>query len=78
MINVGDMFIAADGGKYGHLVTDIETYASCDDIVTTPFTEDGLCEDQAGNRIDIFKLTEVRYFKPDVLPEWIPSMEVKA
>ena len=72
-LNIGDVFIAADGNKYGHLVTDIETYASCNDVVTIPFNERGLCHEEAGNRIDIFKLTKVRYFKPDVLPKWIPS-----
>lgn len=73
-IQNGDVFIAADGGKYGHLVTDITTFADVDDVVTTPFTAAGLESDKAGNRIDAFKLVMVRYYKPDVLPDWIPDL----
>ena len=40
-IEVGQVWLAADGSKSGHLVTDITTFAHCDDIVTTPFTASG-------------------------------------
>ena len=66
----GQIYIAADGSKCGHLVTDVETYAYCDDVVTTPFTAAGV--KPGGNRIDTFKLAVVRYYLPDVLPEWVP------
>jgi len=73
-IKVGDVFIAADGNHWGHLVTDVETFLHCDDIVTTPFSEtQGLITKHAGNRIDAFKLAMVRYYKPDTLPDWIPA-----
>ena len=72
-IQNGDIFIAADGGKYGHLVTDVDSFADVGDVITTPFTATGLTTEKEGNRIDAFKLAMVRYYKPDELPEWVPS-----
>lgn len=73
-IQTGDIFVAADGGKYGHLVTDVTSFADVDDVVTTPFTASGLETSKAGNRIDVFKLAMVRYYKPDTLPDWVPDL----
>lgn len=70
-IQVGQIYIAADGSKAGHLVTDIASYADCGDVITTPFTGSGW--GQPGNRIDAFKLAVVRYNLVDVAPEWMPE-----
>ena len=72
-IKVGQVYIAADGGKYGHLVTDVTTYTECGDIVTTPFAASGWGE--AGNRIDAFKLAMVRYYLAKNLPDWMPDIQ---
>lgn len=73
-IKVGDIFIAADGGKYGHLVIDVDKYSYCDDVVTIPFTaSDGLEIKERENRIDQYKLKEIRYFLPPSIPSWIPD-----
>lgn len=71
-IEVGQIYIAADGSKCGHLVTDTTTFTSCDDVVTNPFTPDGFKGD--GNRIDAFKLAMVRYSLVDKAPEWMPAI----
>lgn len=74
-IKKGDIFIAASGGMFGHLVTDVTSFEYCDDIVTIPFTKtNGLIMEERGNRIDAFKLAQVRYYKPEVLPGWIPAV----
>lgn len=70
-IEVGQVYVAADGSKAGHLVTDVTTYASCDDVVTTPFTATKIGE--PGNRIDAFKLARVRYQLVPAKPEWFPA-----
>jgi len=67
-LKVGDIFVACDRGKYGHIVTDITTFAYCDDVVTHPFTEKGI--EKSDNRIDFFKLTQVRYYRVDEMPDW--------
>lgn len=74
-IKNGDVFIAADGSMCGHLVTDVESFADVDDVVTTPFTWQGLQHNKAGNRIDAFKLAMVRYYKPDRVPDWVPNLD---
>lgn len=76
-IRAGDIFVAADKGKYGHVVTDADTYAACGDVVTVPFTENGLLLSEEGNRIDAFKLACVRYYRPDETPNWLPDSVVK-
>jgi hypothetical protein len=70
-IRVGQIYVAADGSRCGHLVTDVTTYRSCEDVVTTPFTAKGW--DPPGNRIDALKLTVVRYRLVDALPDWAPK-----
>ena len=70
-IEVGQIYTAADGSKCGHLVTDITTFADCDDVVTNPFTPDGFKWE--GNRIDAFKLAMMRYVLVDTSPEWMPG-----
>ena len=75
-IKVGDIFIAANGGTYGHLITDVTTFSYCDDVVTTPFTHNGLEKEKAGNRIDFYKLTQIHYYRPNVLPEWVSEFNV--
>ena len=73
-IKIGDIYIAADGAKQGHLVTDITTYKKEGDVVTTPFSAQGV--GAPGQRIDAFKLAMCRYYKPTSLPTWIPK-EIK-
>lgn len=70
-IEVDQVYVAADGSKCGHLVTDVTTYADCDDVVTTPFTAGGWKE--PGNRIDSFKLAMVRYSLAATPPDWMPA-----
>lgn len=70
-IAVGQIYVAADGSKGGHLVTDVTTYAGCDDVVTTPFTASGW--KSPGNRIDAFKLAMVRYSLTAEAPAWMPA-----
>ena len=70
-IRVGQIYLAADDSKCGHLVTDVTTFAHCDDVVTTPFTASGWGE--PGNRIDSFKLALVRYYLVMEAPEWMPT-----
>lgn len=70
-VEVGQIYVAADGGKYGHIVTDVDAFASCGDVVTIPFTASGWGEN--GNRIDAFKLARVRYClysKSNMVPLW--------
>jgi len=69
-IQVGQIYIATDGSKCGHIVTDITTYADCDDVVTTPFTASKM--GVPGNRIDSFKLAMVRYNFAAEKPDWFP------
>lgn len=40
-IEVDQIYIAADGSKCGHLVTDVTTFAKVGDVVTTPFSSSG-------------------------------------
>jgi hypothetical protein len=72
-VEVGQIYLAADGRKCGHLVTDVTTYAHCDDVVTTPFLESGW--KKSGNRIDAFKLARVRYYLVKNPPFWMPKNE---
>jgi len=69
-IEVGQIYISADGSKGGHVVTDVTTYADCDDVVTTPFT--ALEMGAPGRRIDAFKLSRVRYQLAVDKPDWFP------
>jgi len=71
-IKVGEIYIAADGSKCGHIVTDVTTFKYCDDVVTTPFTGSAIFED--GNRIDSFKLAMVRYKLSKEKPNWFPKV----
>ena len=70
-IEVGQIYVAADGSKVGHVVTDTTTFAHCDDVVTTPFAVDSMGKD--GNRIDAFKLARVRYCLVGEKPDWFPA-----
>ena len=73
-IEVGQIYLAADGGEYGHLVTDVTTHARCDDVVVRAFTRQGF--DPNERRIDSFKLAIVRYYLVEGdLPNWIPATE---
>lgn len=69
----GQVYVAADNGKYGHLVVDAVTYAHCDDVVVQPFTAKGF--DGEPRRIDTFKLARVRYSLVDTLPEWAAHLQ---
>ena len=67
-IENGQIWLAADGGHYGHVVIDVKKFATVDDVVVLPFTENGLATNT--QRIDAFKLAQVRYYKSNVLPDW--------
>jgi hypothetical protein len=54
-IEVGQVYVPADGSNNRLTVRDIETYADCDDVVV--FDEAQGIE----RRIDAFKLARVRY-----------------
>lgn len=73
-IEVGQIYLAADGSKAGHIVTDVTTFADCDDVVTTPFSASAM--GKPGNRIDAFKLAMVRYSLADKAPSWFPRETV--
>ena len=72
-IEVGQIYIAADGSKHGHLVTDTTTFAFCDDVVTKPFDKDGFTTGD-NNRIDAFKLAKVRYALVEGSPGWMTGI----
>lgn len=69
-IEVGQIYVAADGSRVGHIVTDTTAFVDCDDVVTTPFTASGI--GNAGHRIDAFKLAKVRYSLVGEKPDWFP------
>lgn len=54
-IEVGQVYVAADGSGHCLLVRDVQTFANCDDVV--------VFDEQEGieRRIDAFKLAKVRY-----------------
>lgn len=64
----GQIYLAADGSKSGHVVVDAHTYAYVDDVVVRPFDKTGF---YAERRIDAFKLSQVRYYLTDA-PHWMP------
>jgi hypothetical protein len=73
-IKDGQIYIAADGSKGGHLVLDVAKYANCGDVVTQAFTASGLSGPNT-NRIDGFKLSQVRYclVEGKKIPSWVPE-----
>ena len=71
-IRNGQYYIAADGSKCGHLVTDATTYSFCNDVVTTPFNSYGWGE--PNNRIDSFKLACTKYALVSEVPTWVPPL----
>lgn len=58
-LNVGDIYLAADGSGTRCKVVDVDTYAYCEDAVIE-FSDGTL------NRMDWFKLMMVRYCKETV------------
>lgn len=58
-IEKGQIYLAADGSRCGHIVEDVETYADVDDVVVRAFTGSGIGDTL--RRIDCFKLAMVRY-----------------
>lgn len=68
-VKAGQIYLAADGGAYGHLVVDDKTFIECDDVLVQPFTADGPYGEP--HRIDTFKLAQVRYYLMDAAPEWV-------
>lgn len=74
-VEVGQIYLAADGGHYGHRVEDVATFAQCDDVVVRAFpgkTVDTFAD--VTRRINSFKLARVRYYlavKP--YPDWVPK-----
>ena len=54
-IEVGQKYVPADGSKGELIVTDVETYKDCDDVIVWDVVQNIL------RRIDAFKLAMVRY-----------------
>lgn len=71
-VEIGDIWLAADGGSYGHLVVGFHENGS--DVIVRPFTGMGF-EDKT-QLIDGFKLT-YRYHKPETYDNWIKLMIAK-
>ena len=65
----GQIYLAADGSKAGHVVIDAITFADVDDVVVMPFDVNGYYKER---RIDSFKLAKVRYYLVDKAPTWMP------
>lgn len=70
-IEVGQIYVAADCSRDGHIVTDVTTFVQCDDVVTTPFSSTAM--GAPAYRIDSFKLAMVRYQLVPTKPAWFPS-----
>ena len=65
----GQIYLAADGSKSGHLVVDATSYADVNDVIVRPFDPNGFYKER---RIDAFKLAMVRYSLADA-PYWMPK-----
>jgi hypothetical protein len=68
-ITNGQIYLAADGSKAGHVVVDATTFADVNDVVVRPFDPNGFYKER---RIDAFKLAMVRYGLADA-PYWMPQ-----
>lgn len=66
----GQIYLAADGSKSGHVVVDAHTYAYVNDVIVRPFDANGFYTE---HRIDTFKLAMVRYTLSDA-PGWMPKL----
>jgi hypothetical protein len=71
-VEVGQFYVSASGGTFGHYVIDTESRAWCDDIITAPFDKDGWAPEPVV--IDAFKLAMVRYTLAPAKPEWAPPI----
>ena len=68
------IYIAADGRSYGHLVL----CNSVTDALTIPFSGSGFDNRQIGTRINLYKLIQIRYkLLTAGCPTWIPHSIVK-
>ena len=65
-VEIGDIFLAADGGTYGHLVVGFHENGT--DVLVRPFTKTNGLETEVRD-IDGFKIT-YRYYKPETVPAW--------
>lgn len=74
-MNVGDVYIACDDSFHGHIVRDISLVESEGIVITEKFISLGMISGYV--KIDVFKLTKVRYYKPDTLPSWCKWVENK-
>lgn len=70
-IEVGQIYLAADGSRCGHLVIAIDHDKN--DAITIPFSDTKI--ERYTRRIDIFKLTCVRYYRVNKPPKWYPTRE---
>lgn len=70
-VEPGDIYLAADGGAFGLVVTSTTSENSTDDVAVRAFTSGQLVA--SGHSIDKFKLTKVRYYLPDYYPSWVPD-----
>ena len=71
-VKPGQVWVAADGGTYGHFVLNIVG----SDAITIPFTKSGGF-DGSTSSIDTFKIT-YRYQLPVIVPGWVPEFYRKA
>jgi len=73
---VGEIHIAADGGHYGLVVVDTETYGDVGDVVVRGFSE-SKGYDEHTYRLDTFKLS-YRYSIVNIdSPEWVFNLIVR-
>lgn len=69
-IEVGQIYVAADGSKSGHIVVDTTTHEDIYEVVTTPFDR---FSKKSPEKIDAFKLAMVRYKLVAERPDWFPG-----
>lgn len=68
-IENGQIYLAADGSRGGHVVIDAHICADVDEVVVRPFTPNGFGQSRL---IDSFKLAKVRYHLVETAPDWMP------
>lgn len=75
-VEIGDIFMAADGGSYGYLVMGFHENGT--DVIARAFNKKGF-EDE-NRTIDGFKIT-YRYYKPkwhnEEIPNWVKFIVAK-
>lgn len=66
----GQIYLAADGSRSGHVVVDAHRFAMVNDVIVWPFDATTFYQER---RIDAFKLARVRYYLAEK-PVWMPKV----